>query len=318
MKKAISILLAVLLLAALGATAYADTGVGVEPGQTMPDFTVPLTDASTATLSELLKEYDLVVLNVFASWCGPCEREFPQMEAVYQANKDKMIIVSVSGGPKDTLEIIADYKASHGLSFPMGLTGSELSFLNIRSFPTTIMIDRDGKVGLVKVGAFLSQEEFEQNVDHFLSQSYGGQVLGFQKAKNLMPFIYGSFVFTSLLLVVGRWGILRKAGKKGWHSLIPLLNVYQEYSTVWNGWLGILADLCIPVGIVCNLLKLPSAIYHLLIVLSLLIGIPEGIKLARAFGKGKVIGLLLAIPVFKKIIRLILGLGRARFQPQAA
>ena len=83
------ILLAVMLAAALGSTVYADTGIGVEPGQAMPDFTVSLTDGTNATLSEILKEKDLVVLNVFASWCGPCEREFPDMENVYQAKKDK-------------------------------------------------------------------------------------------------------------------------------------------------------------------------------------------------------------------------------------
>ena len=73
MKKLISVLLAVLLLAALCGIASADTGIGVEPGQQMPDFTVSLTDGSTATLSELLKEKDLVVLNIFASFCKPCE-----------------------------------------------------------------------------------------------------------------------------------------------------------------------------------------------------------------------------------------------------
>ena len=62
MKKLISILLLVVLLTtALSSTAHAatDTSIGVEPGQTMPDFTVSLTDGTTATLSELLKEKDL-------------------------------------------------------------------------------------------------------------------------------------------------------------------------------------------------------------------------------------------------------------------
>ncbi len=72
MKRTIGILLAVLMLTALMGTAYADSsGLGIEPGQAFPDFTVSLTDGTTATLSELLKEKDLVVLNVFASWCGP-------------------------------------------------------------------------------------------------------------------------------------------------------------------------------------------------------------------------------------------------------
>ena len=109
MKKLISILLAVLLIAAMSGTAFAETGIGVEPGQAMPDFTVSLTDGTTATLSELLKDKDLVVLNIFASWCGPCEREFPEMETVYQANSDRMVILSVSGDPGDTLEMISDY-----------------------------------------------------------------------------------------------------------------------------------------------------------------------------------------------------------------
>ena len=90
MKKLISVLLLVVLLAtALSITAYADSGIGVKPGQNMPAFTVDLTDGTTATLSELLKEKDLVVLNIFASWCKPCEREFPEMEEVYQANRTR-------------------------------------------------------------------------------------------------------------------------------------------------------------------------------------------------------------------------------------
>jgi len=77
----------------------------------MPEFSVELTDGSQAVLSELLEENDLVVLNIFASWCGPCEIEFPEMEKVYQENKDRMVIVAVSGDPEDTMEMISDYKA---------------------------------------------------------------------------------------------------------------------------------------------------------------------------------------------------------------
>ena len=118
--------------------------------------------------------------------------------------------------------------------------------------------------------------------------------------------------------MIGRWGILRKASKKGWHSLIPLLNVYKEYSICWNGWLGVLADLCIPVGLICNMVKLPSVIYHILIVVSLLISIPESLKLAKAFGKGKFVGVLLAVPVLKELGRFILGVGRAKYQNSAS
>ena len=319
MKKLVNVLLLVaLLLAAFGIPAYADTGIGIEPGQTMPDFTVSLTDGTTVTLSELLKEKDLVVLNIFASWCGPCEREFPEMEDVYQENKDRMEIVSVSGDPDDTMEMISDYKASHGLSFPMGLAGDALDFIKIPGFPTTIFVDHNGMIGLIKVGAFASRQEFEEKVNNFLSADYTGKPLAFEKAVNLFPYIFGGLFFGAVLTVIGRWGIFRKAGKKGWHSLIPFLNAYKEYSTVWNGWFGVLADLCLPVGLICNMVKLPTFIYFTLLIVGLVIGILEGLKLAKAFGKGKVFGVLLALPVFRDICRVILGVGKAKYQPSGS
>ena len=197
MKKMICVLLAVFLLAALGASAYADSGVGVEPGQAMPDFTVSLTDGSTATLSALLKEKDLVVLNVFASWCGPCEHEFPDMEAVYKANKDRMVIVSVSGDPDDTMDVISQYKDSHSLTFPMGLAGDALSFLKISGFPTTIFVDKNGNVGFIKVGAFVDPGDFEAKVNTFLSANYDGKPLETEKAVSILPYILGYLVLSS-------------------------------------------------------------------------------------------------------------------------
>ena len=315
MRKRISIfLLVVLLTASLSSTAYADTDIGIEPGQAMPDFTVSLTDGTTATLSKLLKEKDLVVLNIFASWCGPCEKEFPDMENVYQANKERMEIVSVSADPNDTMEIISDYKSSHGLSFPMGLAGDALNFMNVSAFPTTIFIDRDGKIGFLKVGAFISPGSFEEKVNVFLSEDYDGKPLVSEKAVNTLPYILGLMVISTVLLVIGRWGIFRKAGKKSWYSLIPFLATYMEYSTCWKGWFGLLAEVCAKLAFVSNIAELPKFIYYVLIAAEILIRIPESQKLAKSFGKGKVFGALIVIPGFSVIGRLILGVSKARYQ----
>ena len=105
-------LLAALIALALCLSCFALAGAETEPtvyalGNTIEDFTVTTFNGQTVTLSELLKEKDLVVLNIFASWCKPCEREFPEMEEVYQANRDRMEIVSISGDPNDTMEVIS-------------------------------------------------------------------------------------------------------------------------------------------------------------------------------------------------------------------
>ncbi len=315
MKKLFSILLLVVILtAALSISAYADSGIGIEPGQPMPDFTVTLTDGTTATLSELLKEKDLVVLNMFASWCGPCEHEFPDLDAVRMANSDRMEIVAVSFEPADTIETIAEYKESHALSIPMGIRGDALPTLSVANFPTTLFIDRNGTVGLVKVGAFTERADFESKVDYFLSPDYTGITLKTEKAFNLTGFVIRALLVGSLGTLIGRWGIFRKAGKKGWHSLIPVLNICKEYSLAWKGVFGLLSSLCVPAGLLCNMLGLPYFIAYILYAAPIAIGIPEGIRLAKAFGKGTVFGVLLGIPGFKQIGRIILGLGKAKFQ----
>ena len=51
-------------------------------------------------------------------------------------------------------------------------------------------------------------------------------------------------VIAVILLVIGRWRLFRKAGKPGWHSIIPILSMYQEYAISWKGWVGLLSLLC--------------------------------------------------------------------------
>ena len=160
MKKLIFMIAAVLMTALFSFSAFADqNGGGAGTGDIMPEFTAELTDGTSAKLSELLKENDLVVLNIFATWCGPCEMEFPEMEKSYQAHKDRMVILSLSGDPDDTVEMISDYKASHGLSFPMGRAGEVMDHISIDGFPTTFFLTSDGKVVFLKVGAFVQENE---------------------------------------------------------------------------------------------------------------------------------------------------------------
>ena len=317
MKKFIGILLAVLMLTALMGTACADSsGIGVEPGQAFPDFTVSLTDGTTATLSELLKEKDLVVLNIFASWCGPCEVEFPEMEKSYQAHSDRMVILSVSAEPEDTMELIADYKASHGLSFPMGLAGDALSFLNISAFPTTVFITKDGNVGFIKVGAFVTEGSFEEKVGTFLSGSYDGLPLPSEIAHSYTLQIMIGILVSVLLLVIGRWRLFRKAGKPGWHSLIPFFSLYQEYALCWQGGIGLLS-LVMPIAgaVIGQLTGHPNwsvILSGLLWIGHFVLRLIESIRLSKAFGKGAGVGILLAL--FHNIGRFILGVSKAQYR----
>lgn len=150
--------------------------LSVAKGQEAPDFVLPLTDGSEAKLSELLKDKEVVVLNIFASWCGPCEKEFPDMEKTYQKYKDKMEIVAVSGDlVLDEMEDMVKYKEEHNLSFLIGMKNESIDSLKVGGFPTTYIIDRNGRIVFSQSSAFLHEGDFEKVVTSLMGDDYEGK-----------------------------------------------------------------------------------------------------------------------------------------------
>lgn len=153
-----------------------DINLSVAKGQEAPDFALPLTDGSEAKLSELLKDKEVVVLNIFASWCGPCEKEFPDMEKTYQKYKDKMEIVAVSGDlVLDEMEDMVKYKEEHNLSFLVGMKNESIDSLKVGGFPTTYIIDRNGRIVFSQSSAFLHEGDFEKVVTSLMGDDYEGK-----------------------------------------------------------------------------------------------------------------------------------------------
>ena len=100
-----------------------------------------------------------VFLNFFATWCGPCQREIPDIEALYRdrgENAGEVVVLGVAN-PKtsehpqnsdvgvDEVEAFID---EYGITYPvlMDTTGQLFSSFGVSSFPTTFMIDKDGYV----------------------------------------------------------------------------------------------------------------------------------------------------------------------------
>ena len=96
----------------------------------------------------------------------------------------------------------------------------------------------------------------------------------------------------AVLSVIGMWVLFKKAGKGGWRSLVPILNLYT------------LVEIADGFGLKFLLLLIPGvgAVYHVLL----------NLRLARAFGKGLLYGLLLVF--FTPLFTLLLGLGSARYR----
>jgi len=136
---------------------------GTQVGDLAPDFQLLTLDQEPVSLGDL--RGNPVVLNFWASWCGPCVLEMPLLEEVYQEYSDRGLIV-LAVNVRESPSRVEEFWQSKELSFPMVLdTEGEVSQqYNVRYYPITFFIDKDGIIREKKPGAFLSKAEMEKKL----------------------------------------------------------------------------------------------------------------------------------------------------------
>ena len=171
MKKIILILLALTLFLSVSASAEDESPLLGKPFQ---DFTVTDIDGNTFTLSEALKDHEAVLINFWASWCGPCRNEFPAINKVYEEYKDKVAFIALSIEPKDSNDKISSFRQENGLTLPMGRDeGDKLyAYTKTNNVPVTVIVDRFGNVVFFQIGSFRPADELSRTLDAFLGDRY--------------------------------------------------------------------------------------------------------------------------------------------------
>ncbi len=140
-------------------------------GDVMYDFTVTTAKGETVTLSELLKEKEMVLLNFWYTTCSWCNKEFPYMEQAYQTYKDKIEIVALD--PTEDNSVVKGYQESMGLSFPMAACPySWASAFGVEYYPTSIVVDRYGVITLIETGGLTSVTPFNNMFAFFTAEDY--------------------------------------------------------------------------------------------------------------------------------------------------
>jgi len=146
-----------------------------------PDFTLVDQYGEEHTLSDYKGK--VVFLNFWATWCPPCREEMPDIEALYKEygeNSEDLVILSVAN-PKTkdnpnnndkTIEEVTKFMEDNGYSYPalMDTTGDVLLQYYITAFPTTFMIDREGRVIGYASGA-LTKDIMKNIITQALSES---------------------------------------------------------------------------------------------------------------------------------------------------
>ncbi len=120
--------------------------VGVAVGAVAPDFRIANIHGGTMTLSE--HRGKVVLINFWATWCGPCRAEMPSMEALYRSHLQhqfEILAISIdTGGPSRVRSYVDDF----GFTFPVLLDDDYRvnDLYRVRVAPTSFLVDRQGKI----------------------------------------------------------------------------------------------------------------------------------------------------------------------------
>ena len=143
------------------------TATGVEVGTRLPEYSAMNLDGSKFELAS--RKEKVVLLNIWATWCGPCRIEIPELQRIHNQYASKgfeVVGVSVDDGD---VQVVREFVAEQKMTYPIVLDpqGNLANTLQASMLPTSIMLDRDGKIvwkhiGLIEANDAALKEAIEK------------------------------------------------------------------------------------------------------------------------------------------------------------
>jgi peroxiredoxin len=158
-----------LLLSLVAALSFAAHAV-VTPQAVAPDFTLRSAEGRNLRLNE--QRGQVVLVNFWATWCGPCRQEMPHLNRLYDKYKSSgftLLGVNIDDDPRTA----ASTAARMGLRFPVLLDADKAvsRLYDLGSMPATVLIDRDGKVRFLHRGYREGMEEaYERQIRELVKE----------------------------------------------------------------------------------------------------------------------------------------------------
>jgi peroxiredoxin len=135
-------------------------------GRLADDFELPLRDGSRFHLADHVVR-EVVILNFFATWCGPCRAEMPELQRyVEQMAKESKPLRLLGIDAQESAGQVDQFVRELGLSFPVGIDeeGDVMRAYGVTGFPLTVVIGADGRIKLYQTGAIFNADVAFANV----------------------------------------------------------------------------------------------------------------------------------------------------------
>jgi cytochrome c biogenesis protein CcmG/thiol:disulfide interchange protein DsbE len=161
----------ILLVCVLGGCAVAPRST--EPptvGAVAPDFTLPELDGSMVKLTDL--RGSVVVVNFWATWCGPCVEETPRLVRWHEQYKaDGLQVLGVNALVRDSRDEVAAFVQDYHVTYPLVVDseGDVVAQWLAQQMPRSYVLDRAGVLRFARIGA-ITEEDFQQHIQPLLAE----------------------------------------------------------------------------------------------------------------------------------------------------
>lgn len=135
-----------------------------------PDFSLQDADGRTVQLSDYRGK--VVLLNFWATWCGPCKMEIPWFVEFERKHKDQGFAVVGISMDEDGWQAVKPFVSKLGINYRILLGSDSIAQLygGVDSLPTTFVIDREGRIAAVHIG-LVSKSSYERDINEILGTS---------------------------------------------------------------------------------------------------------------------------------------------------
>ena len=166
------LLLSLLLVALVGCVGTTKAGSAVKPEsqrKKAPEFSLKDANGQVVKLSDY--QGKVVLLNFWATWCGPCKVEIPWFIDFETRLKDQGFAVLGVAMDDEGWQAVRPYLASKKVNYRVAIGDDSMANLygGVESLPTTFILDRDGRIARTHVG-LVSKGEYENDIQELLKQ----------------------------------------------------------------------------------------------------------------------------------------------------